>query len=83
MQGNSANDIATRLTKTGNSALSSLLAANQNIHNWVRQAMMLNLYCESLDDWHHVSAVLRIYVPIIVPRHKIYNLAINTKRGIV
>jgi conjugal transfer mating pair stabilization protein TraG len=65
MQGNSADDIATRLTETGNSALSSLSAANQNIHNWVRQAMMLNLYRESLDDWREASGHQRLWPEII------------------
>lgn len=42
---------AREITQTGNQALNSLAKSTSDVHSWVKQAMMLNVYRGSLDDW--------------------------------
>lgn len=65
-------ELARRVVETGNDALKKLSYESQDIHNWVKQSMMLNIYRESLDDWREGVGFQRIWPEL---------LSMNATRG--
>jgi conjugal transfer mating pair stabilization protein TraG len=57
--------LAKRLSKTGNDALNILAKGTGNVHDFVKQSMMLNVYRESLDDWRESAGYQRIWPEVI------------------
>lgn len=54
-------ELARRMINTGQDALKVLSASTEDVHKWVRQSMMLNVYRESLDDWRESAGYQRLW----------------------
>ncbi|MCP4923236.1 MAG: hypothetical protein GY915_04285, partial [bacterium] len=57
--------LANRLIGDGSLALKSLGAGTSNLHEWVKQSMMLNAYRESLDDWREGAGLNRFWPGLV------------------
>jgi conjugal transfer mating pair stabilization protein TraG len=61
LNSNNLEQAARQITQTGNQALNSLAKSTSDVHSWVKQAMMLNAYRASLDDWREGAGHRRIW----------------------
>lgn len=66
------NDLLRSLREQGDGALQALGTATTSAHAWVKQAMMLNLYRQGLDDWRETAGF---------PRHFPELVSMNATRG--
>ena len=64
-KGLTAEQLAKRITETGQGALQSLSIDTNNFHQRVRQSMMLNVYRESLDDWRESAGYQRFHPQLV------------------
>ena len=65
LKGASTRELNDRIKATAQDTLRFLETSNSDIHNWMKQAMILNANRESLDDWRESFKMNRLYPQLV------------------
>jgi len=65
LKGASTKELNDRIKATAQDTLKFLETSNSDVHNWMRQAMILNANRESLDDWRESFKMNRLYPQLV------------------